>query len=162
MTTITRREFGRMALAGLPLVTLSSVELAAQAPTNRSFIGGVQFGLQPFCYHDLPMTPENRSTLIRRLVQNGFGMVELHATWVEPRFNDAGISASEAREKLRNWRLSNPIEHYRSIRKEFDAAGIVIFSYYVNINDSYTDAEVDAVFDGAKILGAKGCVGSQG
>jgi mono/diheme cytochrome c family protein len=63
---------------------------------------------------------------------------------------------------LRNWRLSNPVEHYRSIRKEFDAAGIVIFTYYVNINDSYTDAEVDAVFDGAKILGAKGCVGSQG
>lgn len=162
MTTMTRRDFGRIALAGLPVLTSSSVELRPQALANRSFIGGVQFGLQPFCYHDLPMTPENRGTLIQRLVQNGFGMVELHATWVEPRFTDAGASASEAREKLRNWRLSNPIDHYRSIRKEFDAAGIVIFTYYVNINDSYTDAEVDAVFSGAKTLGAKGCVGSQG
>jgi sugar phosphate isomerase/epimerase len=162
MTSMTRREFGKTALAGLPVVASSSIDVGAQAGANRSFIGGVQFGLQPFCYHDLPMTPENRGTLIRRLVQNGFGMVELHATWVEPRFNNPGVSASEAREKLRNWRLSNPVEHYRSIKKELDTAGIVVFTYYVNINDSYTDAEVDGVFDGAKVLGAKGCVGSQG
>ena len=37
-----------------------------------------------------------------------------------------------------------------------------IFTYYVNFNDSYTDAEIDAVFAGAKMLGARGCVGSQG
>src|SRR6185436_18931973 len=103
MAAITRREFGLVALAGLPVLS-SSVELRAQAGTNRSFIGGVQFGLQPFCYHDLPMTPENRPTLVRRLVQNGMGMVELHATWVEPRF--AEPSAPDARERLRSWRLS--------------------------------------------------------
>jgi len=146
MAAITRREFGLVALVGLPVLS-SSVELRAQAGTNRSFINGVQFGLQPFCYHDLPMTPENRGTLIRRLVQNGFGMVELHATWVEPRFNNPGVSASDARDELRSWRLGTPVEHYRSIKKEFEAAGIVIFTYYVNINDTFTDAEVDAVFD---------------
>ena len=48
------------------------------------------------------------------------------------------------------------------MKKEFDEAGIDIFTYYVNINDSYTDAEIDAVFAGAKELGARGCVGSQG
>ncbi len=53
----------------------------------------MQFGLQPFCYHDLAMTRENRPTLIKRLVQNGMGMVELHATWVEPRFNVPGAPA---------------------------------------------------------------------
>ena len=165
---MTRREFARLTLAGgsgvaaFSAFSRAAMDAQAQAGANRSLIGGVQFGLQPFCYHDLPMTPENRGTLIRRLVQNGFGMVELHATWVEPRFSDPGVSASEAREKLRNWRISNPAKHYRGIRKEFDAAGIAVFTYYVNINDSYTDAEVDAVFEGAKILGAKGCVGSQG
>lgn len=158
---MTRREFGSLALSTPILASWSAFnESSAQAGGNRSWIGGVQFGLQPFCYHDLPMTPENRATLIRRLVQNGFGMVELHATWVEPRFTGAG--ASEAREQLRSWRLGKPVEHYRSVKKEFDAAGITIFTYYVNINDSFTDAEVDAVFEGAKILGARGCVGSQG
>jgi sugar phosphate isomerase/epimerase len=168
---LTRRAFGSLLMAGLPTLAtrVSAFSLGdfgqtstAGRPPNRSLIGGVQFGLQPFCYHDLAMTPENRGTLVKRLVQNGMGMVELHATWVEPRFNDAGVSAQDAREKLRAWRLSQPVDHYRAIKKEFDDAGIVIFTYYVNINDSYTDAEIDAVFEGARMLGALGCVGSQG
>jgi sugar phosphate isomerase/epimerase len=172
MIGMTRRDFGRLALTGAPLLAALSAlidsdgDLHAQAPAdhsgNRSFIGGVQFGLQPFCYHDLAMTPETRPTLIRRLVQNGFGMVELHATWVEPRFSGPGLSAEDARERLRGWRLSNPVEDYRRVKKEFDEAGITIYTYYVNLNDSYTEAEVDAVFEGAKMLGAQGCVGSQG
>jgi sugar phosphate isomerase/epimerase len=160
-----RRAFTRFVAAGLPLLpAVQAVEAgsAQGGPPNRSLINGVQFGLQPFCYHDLPMTPENRGTLIRRLVQNELGMVELHATWVEPRFAAAGVSADDAREKLRHWRLTASPEFYRSIKKEFDDAGIVIFTYYVNLDDSYTDAEIDAVFAGAKTLGAHGCVGSQG
>ena len=63
------------------------------------------------------MTRENRGELIRRLVRNGMGMVELHATWVEPRFNGPGISAAAARDNLRAWRLSPPAGYYRGIRK---------------------------------------------
>src|SRR5689334_2446011 len=153
--TMTRRHFGKVvlstvpAMAGLPtfgrlgMGPLGQTSASANRSANRSFIGGVQFGLQPFCYHDLAMTPDNRGTLVKRLVQNGMGMVELHATWVEPRFNGPGASAQDARDKLRAWRLSNPVDHYRTIKKEFDDAGIAIFTYYVNMNDSYTDAEID-------------------
>jgi len=100
--SMTRRDFGKLALTSVPaLAALTSsnriARAQARARDNRSLIGGVQFGLQPFCYHDLPMMPENRGTLVRRLVQNGRGMVELHATWVEPRFTDAGIGTAEAR-----------------------------------------------------------------
>jgi len=161
---LTRRDFGKLALAGgssLAGIAPAPFEQSATAP-NRSHIHGVQFGLQPFCYHDLPMTRENRPTLITRLVQNGMGMVELHATWVEPRFNAPGVSASDAREKLRQWRVTASPDYYRSIRREFDDAGIAIFTYYVNMNETFTDAEIDATFAGAKILGAKGCIGSQG
>jgi sugar phosphate isomerase/epimerase len=162
----TRRDFGRVVLAGLggiaALARGRSAGAQAHAGPNRSFINGVQFGLQPFCYHDLAMTRENRPTLIRRLVRNGMGMVELHATWVEPRFSDPGVSAAAAREKLREWRLMPPPAYYRSIRKELDAAGVSVFTYYVNFDDSYTDGEIDATFEGAKILGARGCVGSFG
>lgn len=158
-----RREFSRLALAGIPAALWGP---AAQAqPTvrpNRSFINGVQFGLQPFCYHDLPELPENRGRLIERLVQNGFGVVELHATWVEPRFTAPRVTAEEARERLRQWRLTVAPTFYQSIKREFDNAGLVIFSYYVNVNDSHTDAEIDAIFRGAQVLGARGVVGSQG
>lgn len=161
MMNLTRRDFGTLALSvGVSLPRIARGQSVA-AP-NRSLIHGVQFGLQPFCYHDLPMTRENRPTLIKRLVQNGMGMVELHATWVEPRFNAPGVTAAAAREKLREWRVTASPDVYRSIKKEFDEAGITIFTYYVNMNDTFTDAEIDATFAGARILGAKGCIGSQG
>src|SRR5688572_24817074 len=66
----TRREFGALVAGSIPVVAaLYEREASAQAafPPNRSLINGVQFGLQPFCYHDLPMTPGNRGTLIKRL-----------------------------------------------------------------------------------------------
>jgi len=165
---VTRRDFGRMAAAGVPALggwIAAPFEQRAARPVagqNRSLINGVQFGLQPFCYHDLAMTRENRPTLIKRLVENGMGMVELHATWCEPRFDGPGIADETARAKLREWRLNPPPGYYAAIRKDFDAAGISIFTYYVNLNDSHTDAEVDATFAAAKLLGARGCVGSQG
>ena len=153
-----------MMAAVAPLALLPGAGRRGQSEPrrNRSLINGVQFGLQPFCYHDLPMTPANRGTLINRLVQNGLGMVELHATWVEPQFAAQGASAQEAREALRQWRLTAPASFYESVKREFDDAGITIFTYYVNLNDTHTDAEIDAMFAGARILGAQGCVGSQG
>jgi len=161
---LTRRDFGKLGLAGFPsLAGLSSIALAqtAGAP-NRSYISGVQFGLQPFCYHDLAMNRENRPILIQRLVQNGLGMVELHAVWYEPNFGGPGVGAEEAREKLRNWRLNPPAGYFRDIKKEFDDKGITICTVYVNVGDSFTDAEINATFEGAKAIGAKGIVGSYG
>jgi hypothetical protein len=68
----------------------------------------------------------------------------------------------EARRQLRNWRISASADYYRTIKREFDDAGVTIFTYYVGFNESYSDAEIDATFEGASILGAKGCVGSFG
>lgn len=160
----TRRELGGLVVGAMSTAAIGRSVAAAQspAPPNRSLIHGVQFGLQPFCYHDLPMTPANRGTLIKRLVQNGLGMVELHATWVEPQFAASGVSAEAVREQQRQWRLNASPSFYQTIRREFDDAGVTIVTYYVNLNDSHTDAEIDAIFAGAKILGAQGCVGSQG
>ncbi len=167
---LTRRDFAKLAVAGAPaLFALSSGLFADAGPQpelglkpNRSYFNGVQFGLQPFCYHDLPMNIENRRILIDRMVQNGLGVVELHATWCEPNFTGEGLSAEEARKKLREFRLSTGPEYYRKIKKEFDDAGIQIFTYYVTFNESYTDAEIDAVYEAGKALGAQGVVGSYG
>ena len=164
--SLTRRDFNKSVLAAVPGIAAAGFNIGARAQTgdktNRSYINGVQFGLQPFCYHDLAMNVQNRPELIRRLVQNGMGMVELHATWCEPRFDGPGVSAQDAREKLRNWRVNARPDYYREIKQEFDDAGITIFTYYVNISDADTDAEIDATYKAAQTLGAKGCVGSYG
>jgi sugar phosphate isomerase/epimerase len=157
---LSRRDFGKAMLVGVP--AMAAAVQAAPDANNRSFIHGVQFGLQPFCYHDLPMNIENRRILIDRMVQNGLGMVELHSTWCEPNFTGGNVSAEEARKKLRDFRLSTGRDYYQAIKREFDQAGITIFTYYITITDSYTDPEIDAVYDAAKVLGAKGVIGSYG
>jgi len=135
---------------------------AQTVQNNRSLVNGVQFGIQPFCYHDLAMTPQNRPELLRRIVQNGFGMVELHGTWCEEQFNGKGMSDKTARDRLREWRIQTPMSYFQNIRKEFNDQGVTIFGYWVSINESYTDAEIHATFEAAKALGCRGVTGSQG
>jgi hypothetical protein len=92
---LTRRDLERVALAGIHAAaefSLFSSDVVAQTKANHSLINGVQFGLQRFCYHDLAMNTNNRPVLIHCLVENGMGMVELHATWCEPRFYGPGVS----------------------------------------------------------------------
>ena len=108
------------------------------------------------------MSAENRPILIGRMVQNGLSIVELHATWVEPIFTGPGISAEAAREKQHQWRLTTPPSYYESVKKEFDDAGITIFTYYVGFNMATPGVEIDAVYEAARLLGAKGVIGSYG
>ncbi|MFL6450503.1 MAG: sugar phosphate isomerase/epimerase family protein [Bryobacteraceae bacterium] len=63
--------------------------------------------------------------------------------------------AKKFREELRTWRLNTPAEHFRSIRKKFNDAGIEIYAYTLNFRDDYTDPELDKCFEQAKALGAK-------
>src|SRR5687768_7850839 len=102
---LTRRDLAKLALAGVPSlagISFGSSIASAQSGSkpNRSLINGVQFGLQPFCYHDLVPSQANRPELIKRLVQNGMGMVELHAGWCEPSFAGPGVTGPQAREEL--------------------------------------------------------------
>ena len=62
--------------------------------------------------------------------------------------------AVKAREDLRQWRIESPLDHFRNVRKKFDAAGITIFAYCYNMNTSFTDEEIDRGFEMTKALGA--------
>jgi sugar phosphate isomerase/epimerase len=163
---LTRRDFNKLAfggIAGATVVGAPGIAAAApKLPPNVSTIEGVRFGLQPYCYHDIAMNRENRPILIQRMIENRLGIVELHATWCEPRFNGPDVSPEEARKKLREWRLSTSPDYYQRIKREFDDAGIEIFSYWVNYSDATSDDEIDASYVAAKHLGCKGVVGSYG
>jgi len=146
--------------ASLPL--LHAMPRAIAQTHIDSSISGVQLGLQPFCYHDLPNTPQNRPILIQRMQQNRLGIVELHAQWIEPRFTGPGIDPAAARQQLRAWRLANGVTAFAAAKREFDAAGITVFSIWLNIDPSFTDEEIDAVLAATKALGCKGLAGSYG
>src|ERR1700730_15585272 len=61
--------------------------------------------------------------------------------------------AVKAREDLRQWRLSTPVDHFKEIRKKFDNAGINIYAYTMNYRDDFTDDELEKTFEQAKGLG---------
>jgi sugar phosphate isomerase/epimerase len=168
----TRRGFGRLALAGLPL----SLALAK----INSKIDGVQLGVQTYSFRDLPL-----AEAIQAIAADGLGACELYSPHIEGGHTDrapaagmrppatgagagqGGPSGSQgdpaaraaartaAREELRKWRLSVPLDYFHGIRKQFSDAGIDLYAYNLSFNDSFTDEEIDRGFDMAKALGVR-------
>jgi sugar phosphate isomerase/epimerase len=63
--------------------------------------------------------------------------------------------AKKAREELRQWRLTTPMDHFQAVRKKFDGAGINIFAYTINYRNDFTDEEIEKTFEQTKALGTK-------
>jgi sugar phosphate isomerase/epimerase len=62
---------------------------------------------------------------------------------------------TQAREAIRQWRLTAPLDAQRDIARKFKAAGINLFSGVVTIEDDCTDAEIDAIFKRLDASGVK-------
>jgi len=58
-----------------------------------------------------------------------------------------------ARETLRKWRLSVPLEGFRSVGRKFKDAGLLYFSHNLSFRDDFTDEEIDKGFQMAEALG---------
>lgn len=165
MTTYTRRDFGKLALAALPLPALGfSGALAAQSNTQ---IAGLQFGIETFSFHDLPPAgdPQLIPTIIRNMTELGLVECEIMSGHVEPYASVATgwwVQSRKApgyqkmREDARRWRLTVPMDYYAKVRKQFEDAGLRMYLYNVNFNETFTDEERDRTFDAAKALGSAG------
>ncbi len=154
MSVYTRRDFGKMAMAGLPLS-------AALAKIN-SKVGGVQIGVQSYSYRDRPL-----DAAIQAMVQDGIGECELFSPHIEPgglprpqgagggrgKGNDA--ARLKDREALRKWRLTVPLDEIKAVRKKFDDAGISLFAFNLSFRDDFTDPEIERGFQMAQALGVK-------
>jgi sugar phosphate isomerase/epimerase len=153
----TRREFGTLALAGLALPRL--------AEALDSKVNGVRLGVQTYSFRDLPRpagAADSVDLVIKAMLAAGVGECELFAPQLEPQFSQGARGARgaplspeaiKAREDLRKWRLESSLDHFRNVRKKFDAASLTIFAYCYNMNASFTDAEIDRGFEMTKALG---------
>jgi sugar phosphate isomerase/epimerase len=151
--THSRRDFGKIALAGLPLAH-------AWAAKINSTVKGVRLGTITYSFRDFPRTPgvDNVDAVIQALTECGIGEIELFSPNMEPgraggfgRGNTA--EAAKTREELRQWRLSTPASYFQAIRKKFDNAGINIIAYTMNYRGEFTDPEIDKTFEQCKALG---------
>jgi sugar phosphate isomerase/epimerase len=155
---LTRREFGTLALAGLALPRLVAAAI-------NSTVNGVRLGVQTYSFRDLARpagAADSVDVVIDAMKAIGLGECELFAPQLEPQFGTGARGARgappspaavKAREDLRKWRLETPLDHFKSVRKKFDAAGITIFAYCYNMNSSFTDAELERGFEMTKALG---------
>ena len=165
----TRREFGQLALAGIPL-----------ALTARLGAAGVRIGVQSYSFRQMSL-----EEAIAAMKQIGLTECELFAGHVEPRpprqaaggppptppaappaTGQPGATPAPPpggmrpggnpawREEVRKWRLTTPLSHFTGVKKQFDEAGITIQAYNLSFNDSFTDEEIDRGFEMAKALGA--------
>ncbi len=167
----TRRDIGRLALGTTAL---------AVRPAGKLFgSDGVRLGATTWSLRDLPRVPgqDNIADLIKPLKSAGVTAVELWSYNAEPAgpnfgpgappppaaypvkiktFSPEEIAAANilVRNLTRDYRLNTPASHFADMRATFAATGIAVSSYSVKFDSSFTDGEIDAVFQEAKALGA--------
>jgi sugar phosphate isomerase/epimerase len=163
----TRREFGQFTLAGLPALSLASREASSSRPNSK--FGGVQVGIIAGSYRRLSPTVED---VLKWTAQAGINVIELDVEFFEPYFGAPALPRVErgrtataqdeaeqraAREALRRWRLSAPVEKMHELRRIYEAAGVAI--EIVKFPDlgavTMSDEEIDYCFAVAKALGAR-------
>ena len=134
-----RRELGRLAVAGVPLV------LIGQKTRINSTIAGVDIGAQTYSFRDRTL-----EGAIQAMVEVGLGDCEVYSPQVEPKMTgDPKIN----RETLREWRIHAPMDVMRQARKKFDDAGIGISAYNLSFKDDFTNEEIDHGFQLAQAFG---------
>jgi sugar phosphate isomerase/epimerase len=166
---LSRRDFARFA-AGMPA-------WAALAAGGESIVNGVHLGTITYSFRDLPRTPgkDNIDAIIQATRYAGAGEIELFSPNMEPAPKalppdppvpygtprpartpdspEAVALRNRNRDELRQWRIATGPDYFQTVRGKFDAAGIALFAYTVNYNDTFTDDEIEATFRQAKALG---------
>lgn len=162
MMVPSRRDFCKFA-AALPL----AMALPPQQHFQPTLIAGLPFGLETFSFHDLPPAGDAQliPTIIRNMRRLGINECEIMSGHIEPWGSYAtgwwvqtrkSPGYAKMREEARRWRLSVPMDYYRNIRRQFEDAGLRIYYYNVNFNETFTDEERDRTFEAARELGAEG------
>jgi sugar phosphate isomerase/epimerase len=132
--TYSRRDFGKTALAALPLSLLAAK------------VNGVTLGVMTYSYRALPQTPgvDRVDGQIEALKANGSRDIELFEAELQPPGKVEGLD---------KWRQATHMDHFTSARKKLEAAGITTHAYTVNYRDTLTDEDLDHTFEQAKALG---------
>jgi sugar phosphate isomerase/epimerase len=166
---VSRRDFGKIALASLPLTS------AFGAKKIDSKFGGVQVGAITYSFNRLA-SPDPEE-IIKAYVEVGFGECELMSNHCEalagapamPAFGRGGggggrqpltpeqqAERQAAMEKLVQWRASTSAGAWKAVAKKFSDAGIDLALLCYNMQDSMKDSDIEYGFSMAKGLGVKG------
>lgn len=151
MTTLTRREFAVLTLGTLALPRLAAPQI----------VGGVRLGVQTYSFRDLPRTPggDASAVLVGAMQSLGLTDCELWSPQIEPAAaggrGRTPEQVREAREALRTWRVTTPLDHFRGIKDTFGKAGASIYAFNYSFGNDFSDEEINRGFEIARALGAE-------
>src|SRR5258708_3727945 len=167
MSSHTRREFAKLALAALPGAGLFSAVRrlsAAEAPARPdSKVAGVQIGLNvPYSFANATMSGDD---ILKNCLQLGLSAVELRiqpvesflgvsANLINPKSGGGGNAAANA-DELEKLRKSVSMERVKEFRTKYEAAGVLIEIVKVDGIFKMTDDELDYAFALARALGGR-------
>jgi xylose isomerase-like TIM barrel protein len=167
----TRREFGKLAIAGVPAAFLFRGAPLFAAQIN-SKIKGVQIGAITYSFNRLQGLAANPWVLVDTYVKLGLAEMELMSNHAEamagapaaarggggrgttptPEQQAAQAAAAKART---DWRAAATEATFAPVRDRIQKAGIALRLLCYNINSRFTDAEIEYGFKMAKWLGVK-------
>ncbi|HZK28485.1 MAG TPA: sugar phosphate isomerase/epimerase [Thermoclostridium sp.] len=103
-----------------------------------------------YSYRSMP--GKTLDDVLHYVVESGISSVELMG---EPVEEYAGIPKGKSREAFREWRENVSMDKFKEVKDKFDKEGVKI--NILKLGDhSWSDAEIDYVFNACKTLGAKG------
>lgn len=160
---LTRREFAA-AMAVAPLAAaVAGAQARPRVPRFASRFSGVRIGAQTYCYRSLrdttqPWSAARVDDLMKRvvdaMVENQIDLAEFWMALIEPPGGPGrGPTDPVARQALRDWRRSRPLDVFERARRTFNAAGIEFSSCMFNLADDLADDEIEYAFDVARALG---------
>lgn len=151
-----RREFGKITLAGLPLSLMLGAEI------NSKF-KGVQIGAITYSFRSIPA-----NEIIPAMVKIGLGEVELMSNHCEalagaPQVSSGGRQMTpeqqeaqrQQQETFRKWQMATSPDTFKAVKKKFNDAGIEVQILCFNQGMTATDDEIEYAFQMAKALGVK-------
>jgi len=142
--TLSRRELHALVIGGL-----AAAPLGARLFAQHSRIAGVRIGAQSYSFRGLKTLDQT----IAAYQSTGLNYGEL---WQNQAETPAAVPEGQGmsrRQALRKWRLEVPLDHFRDIRRRFEAAGVTLTAYNLSFQDDFTDEEIARGFEMAAALG---------
>jgi sugar phosphate isomerase/epimerase len=143
--TFTRREFGGIVLAGIPLARATWVSpFRADSKFN-----GVQIGAITYSYRSIP----DANAIVKAMADEGLSEAEVMSNHVEALLGapqEPGVA-----EQLQAFRKAVTPERVVEVRRKFNDAGIDVRLLTYNMNTFMTDEVIEYRFQIAQALGVK-------
>jgi Xylose isomerase-like TIM barrel len=176
MEMVSRRSFGRLLAAGLPLMMATGAILPAYAQLKNERVHGVKYGVISFSFiQDMPKSGDagRVDNLIRAMTSLGLYDLEIMPDdmtpaslgplrpptangWTQWLLRAFGCTTGDDTTRTaddRRWWAETPLSHFEGVRRKFNDAGINIECFMGN--DWVTDEELNRDFLIAKALGAR-------